>query len=118
MRFSEIFAQEFKRNFYVDIDTFPFKIMIDPRTFNIEKIIFETVIDNVVCVYLKGQPDISCSNKGLWFNITPPSKLRNIIKLEPAALKELFKKNKNLIYISIEQDKIEIFKAKNAFLFE
>ena len=75
MRFSEIFAQEFKRNFYVDIDTFPFKIIVDPRTFNIEKIIFETVIDNVVCVYLKGQPDISCSKKGLWFNIIPTRKI-------------------------------------------
>ena len=71
MKFSEIFAHEFKQRFNVDVDTFPFKIVVD-NNYKIEKIVFETEIEDVSCVYISGQNYISCSKKGIWFNINLP----------------------------------------------
>ena len=96
---------------------FLLKYWLTPEHNKIEKIVFETVIDGVTCVGVTGQNNISCSKKGLWFNITPGNKLKSILKLEPAALKELFKKNKNLIYDNLDENIKEIFEERNSFLF-
>jgi len=116
MRFSEIFAQEFKKNFYVDVDTFPFKIIVD-NNYKIEKIVMETEFQNVSCIYITGQNYISCSYKGIWFTITPSVNLKNVIKKEPAALKKIFQNNPNIIYWELSEKDIQIFKERNSFLF-
>jgi hypothetical protein len=116
MRFSEIFAEEFRENFDVEVNSFPFKIVVTNN--KIDKIVFETEIDEVSCVYTTGDKNISCSKKGLWFKLTPHKKLKDIIKKEPSAIKNLFKNNKNLIFGEMREEQIQNFKERNSFLFK
>lgn len=116
MRFSEIFAEEFKQNFNVDVNSFPFKIVVTNN--KIDKIVFETEIDGVSCIFVTGDNHINYSRRGLWFKLTPPKKLKDIIKKEPSAIKNLFKNNKNLIFWQMDEKQIQNFKERNSFLFK
>jgi hypothetical protein len=116
MKYSEFLAQELKQNFYIDVENFHFKILVHNN--KVEKIVFEAEIDGISCVYTTGDKNISCSKKGTWFHITPPKYLKDIINKEPSAIKNLFKKNENLIFWDMNKEQVENFKERNSFLFK